>query len=405
MTIWLLTVLLAASLAGLGYRQGVIRVGFSFLGILFAAGLASPLSGIPKHIMMMVGVKNPVLLWALSPLIIFIVILMIFKGVGLAVHQKVDVHYKYRAGDLKLAFWERLSHRLGMCMAMANFAAYLVLICLVIYSLSYWTFQLASGDQDPTWMRVLNRLGKDLQVSGLNKVARAVDSKSRTFYDMADFTGVIYCNSLVEARLLLYPAFLTLTERPEFQDIANDKDFTEMWQRHDPIMNFFNYPKVQSILKNPDLLALVWNTAVPDLTDLEEFLKSGKSAKYASEPLLGRWDFDVNAALIGVRKTKPNISYTEMQKLKQWMVSTYSKTGLVAMTDHKIVLKNVPPLGQTAASGAGLQTLQGQWTNVGGKYQISVASGATSQDLAATIDGGRLTIKGTGMDMVFEKQD
>jgi hypothetical protein len=52
-----------------------------------------------------------------------------------------------------------------------------------------------------------------------------------------------------------------------------------------------------------------------------------------------------------------------------------------------------------------LQTLQGQWTNVDGKYQISVTSGANSQDLAATIDGDRLTIKGSGMDMVFERQD
>jgi hypothetical protein len=405
MTIWLLALLLAASLAGLGYRQGVIRVGFSFLGILFGAGLSGPLSGIPKHLLMFVGVKNPVLLWALPPLIVFVVVLMIFKAAGFAVHQKVDVHYKYRAGDLKLAFWERLSRRLGMCLAMANFAAYFVLICLAIYSLSYWTYQLASGDQDPAWMRFLNRLGKDLQVSGLNRVAKAVDSKSRTYYDMADFTGVVYANSLVEARLLLYPAFLTLTERPEFQDIANDKDFTEMWQRHDPIMNFFNHAKIQTILKNPDLLALIWTTAAPDLTDLEEFLKTGKSAKYASEPLLGRWDFDVNAALAGVRKTKPNIAWSEMQKLKQWMVSTYSKTSLVAMSDHKVIMKNVPPLGQTAASGAGLQTLQGQWTSVDGKYTISVSSGATTQDLAATIDGDRLTIKGSGMDMVFERQD
>jgi hypothetical protein len=158
-------------------------------------------------------------------------------------------------------------------------------------------------------------------------------------------------------------------------------------------------------LKNPELLALIWNTAAPDLTDLEEFLKSGKSAKYASEPLLGRWDFDVNAALAGVRKTKPNIAWSEMQKLKQWMVSTYSKTSLVAMTDRKVIMKNVPPLGQTAASGAGLQTLQGQWTSVDGKYTISVSSGANNQDLAATIDGDRLTIKGSGMDMVFDRQD
>jgi len=44
MTIWLLAILLLASLAGMGYRQGAVRVAFSFVGILMGALLA-PLLG------------------------------------------------------------------------------------------------------------------------------------------------------------------------------------------------------------------------------------------------------------------------------------------------------------------------------------------------------------------------
>ena len=48
MMIWLLAILLLASLAGLGWRQGAIRVGISFLAILVGALLAPPLGRLLK---------------------------------------------------------------------------------------------------------------------------------------------------------------------------------------------------------------------------------------------------------------------------------------------------------------------------------------------------------------------
>ena len=72
MTIWLLAVLLMASVAGLGYRQGAIRVGFSFFGILIGALLAVPLGRLVKPLLGVFGVKSPLLLYLLPPLIIFI---------------------------------------------------------------------------------------------------------------------------------------------------------------------------------------------------------------------------------------------------------------------------------------------------------------------------------------------
>src|SRR6516164_6988873 len=98
MTIWLLTLVLLASLAALGYRQGAIRVGISFVGILVAAGLAPVLGRLLRPLLMAVGLKDPVMAWALGPLIVFIVISALFKVAALMVHQKVDVYYKYHAG-------------------------------------------------------------------------------------------------------------------------------------------------------------------------------------------------------------------------------------------------------------------------------------------------------------------
>src|SRR6266568_3417612 len=409
MWIWLLALVLLASLAGLGYRQGAIRVGFSLAGILLGAILAGPLGKLIQPGLAAVGLKNPTLLWVLAPFIIFLLISILFKVAALTVHQKVNVHYKYRGGDLRMVLWERLNRRLGLCLGLLNGAAYLVLISFVIYAFSYWTVQMATPDTDPWPVRRLNDLGRDLQSTGFARVAKAIDPLPRAYYDTADIAGLIYNNSLLEARLSRYPAFLGLAERAEFQDIATDTQFTEMRQRREPIKNLLDYPKTQAILKNPDLLKLIGATLVPDLTDLRTFLETGRSPKYDSETILGRWNFDVNSAMAIMRRSMPNLPSSQMQIMKKWMVVAFAKTSLVAMTDHQAILKNVPQLKLPAAGPApppvGPQTLQGQWKNLDGKYQLTVSAGGKDEDLSATVEGDRLTIKSNGMTLAFNRED
>jgi len=226
MTIWLLAILLLASLAGLGYRQGAIRVGISLIGILLGALLAPPLGRLLKPVLSATGLKNPILLWVLGPFIVFVIISALFKIGALAVHQKVDVYYKYKAGDLRLALWERLNQRVGLCLGLLNGTAYLVLISFIIYAFSYWTVQMTTSDSDPTPVRILNRLGKDMQSSGFAKVAHSIDKLPEAYYDAGDTAGLLYNTPLLEARLARYPALFGIAERPEFQDLANDKDFS-----------------------------------------------------------------------------------------------------------------------------------------------------------------------------------
>ena len=214
MLFWLLALVLLASLAGIGYRQGAIRVAFSLVGILLGALLAGPLGRLVKPLLVALGVKNPILAGVLAPLIVFLLFSIIVKVAGFMVHQKVDVHFKYHAGDLRLALWERLSRRLGLCLGLVNGALYLILISFVIYTFGYWTVQMASDDKDPRLVRILNRLAQDEQNAGFVKVARAVSPMPEIWYDAADLAGLIYNNPLSEARLARYPAFLGLAERP-----------------------------------------------------------------------------------------------------------------------------------------------------------------------------------------------
>jgi hypothetical protein len=396
MTIWLLALLWLAALAGLGFRQGAIRVAFSLLGILLGVLLAGPLGHLIKPLFTAVGLKNPMIVGPLAPLVAFIVISLIFKAAALAVHQKVDVYFKYKAGDLRLALWERLNHRLGLCLGLLNGTVYFILSAWAIYSLSYWTVQTGGGDSNPTTVKVLNRMGQDLDGSGFVKVARAMDRMPDTYYETADIAGLVYNNPLLEARLSRYPAFVGLAERPEFQALANDQSFAEARQRGDPVLKLLSHPSVQSILGNHELVDTVRKTLVPNLKDLRAFLETGRSPKFEAENILGRWNFDASYTLLAIRKTKPNLPSSEMSKMKKGLMAAYGKTAFVATIDKKAILKNAPP------SISPQPTLEGQWSGAEGKYILSLPG---KGDVSANVDGDRLTVTGEGIELAFSRED
>ena len=147
----------------------------------------------------------------------------------------------------------------------------------------------------------------------------------------------------------------------------------------------------------------IWATVQPNLSDLPKYLETGKSPKYSSEPILGRWNFDVNAVLGSYLRAHPNVTSPEMQKTKRWLVMGFSKTSLTATTDHQVILKNAPQLAAAANAvpSPGNQTVQGQWKSADGKYQLSL-SGA---ELSGLVDEDRMTLTGDNVNLVFTRED
>lgn len=401
MMIWLLALVLMASLAGLGYRQGAIRVAFSSVAIIVGALVAVPLGHFLKPVLGWLGVKEPLLVWVLPPVIVFVIVSILFKVAAMAMHQKVEVHFKYHAGDLRLALWERMNRRLGLCLGQFNAVAYLILVCFGIYFVSYATIQVASSDKDPRWMRVVDTFGRDLQETGFNRVAASINHVSPMYYQACDLAGLIYANPLLEARLSQYPGFLALGERSEFQNLGGDKSFAEMWQRGAPVRDLLQYPQVQMMVQNPDTLKTIWRTAKPDLADLQTYLEKGVSPKYDPEKILGRWSFDTPYALIQVRKAKPRITVKEMRKIRAIIETAFANTSLVAMTDHHLILKNMPQVNLMGVGSPGTQNVDGQWQNVNGKYQVTFSDGG---EAPASADNDRLKLHYRGMELVFDRE-
>jgi hypothetical protein len=409
MLIWILALLLFGSLGFVGWSLGVIRVGFTFLGLLVAALLSWPMGRLMNPLLGLTGLKNPVLVWLLGPAVVFFIILIVFKVIGMVVHRKVDVYYKYKAGDLRMGLWNRLNTRLGLCVGLANAVLYLILISTVIYVLSYGTTQLAAGDSVPWYVKLLNTGGQNVHDTGMDKIAAAIDPLPETYYQTVDVLGLIYHNDLLEGRLSRYPAFLAMGERAEFQDIGKDKEFNELRQRQAPVGDILNHPKAQAILNNPDLLKEIWGIVVPNLKDIQMYLTTGKSSKYDDEPILGRWDFNLGRALYMFKQGKPNVGSIEMLRVRHSMSLIYSKTTLVAAPapEKQAFLKNIGKLRPPAKpnmlpTAVDMETFQGHWEGDSGKYEFSFPD--RKRKLEAVIEGDKMTITGDAFPMTFDRE-
>ena len=407
MTIWILALVLLISLAALGYRQGAVRVAFSLVGIIISALLAAPLAKYVKPILPHVGVHDPTAIWMVSPLIVFVILLIPFKSLGFFVHRKMEVYFKYKGEGMQLIRWNRLNARLGLCLGPINALAYLVLISFVIFDLSYWTAQVAISDDESKLIKLLNQMGRDSETTGFAQIARAIDPMPDSYFQYADLAGLLMQNPQLGDRLADYPMFISLTERDDFKQLGQNTDFQNAWKQHAPIQQLLNNDQFKSLWENQDTVNLVWGIVQDNFDDLVSYLKTGKSAKYDSEEIVGRWDFNVAATTSKLLESRPVISSREMRALRAWVTQAYVKTAFVAGADGQAFLKELPHLKVQPGQPPTTETAswQGNWKNAGGNhYDLALTSNGKQQSMPAEIDDARLTIKDDKSTLVFDRQ-
>ncbi|HLX95371.1 MAG TPA: CvpA family protein [Verrucomicrobiae bacterium] len=402
MTIWILALLLLGAGAGLGLRQGAIRAAISFVGIVVAVFFAGMLGKLLKPLFPHLGLQNPTLIWALAPLVGFIIILILFKVIGFFVHRKIYLFYKYQAGDLRMNLWERLNSRLGLCIGLLNGTAYLLLLSFLIFNFSYWTVQVASANTESVMIRFPNQMGRDLEATGLSGAARSIFSLPDLYYRLADLAGLLRQNPRLKERLGKYPAFLSLTERDDFKQLGQDNNFQSAWKDLAPVGQLLNDQAFMTMLKNNDLTTMVLGILEANWDDLNGYLKNGKSQSYDSEKILGRWDFNVNVSVGTLLIARPNIPPAEIKALRSLWSDAYSQTVFMAASDHQAFLENLPRFavqdGMTVV--AEKTTSQGTWASSGTDYSLSL----NGKSWTAHTDGLRLTLKSGVETFVFDRE-
>jgi hypothetical protein len=454
MLIWILALLLFAIAGACGYKLGAVRFSVSLVGLLVAAGLALPLGPYLAPLVPKVGFKNPVWSVVLPPVMVFLVIYAIFIGISFFVHRKVELYYKYQADDTVRLGWERVNRVVGLWVGLVMGAVWLLLFGLVIYVVGYFTVQVASDQTTTLYVRLLNQGRQDLSSTGLDKAVASFDPMPPRYYEACDILGLIYQNPILISRLSQYPPFLLYGERPEFQELANDTEFNQMLLSKADVVDIIKHPKLQAILQNPEI---VQDLLAQDLSDLRAYLETGVSPRYGEERILGKWKLDPYPTMAQERKRHPDMSSSQMRKLKTVMTQIMPSVSVVATTDKKLVIKaegvadklkqlfqpapkpvaapqpeNVPTIPTQLMQRYGLRgqpaapvrppvaapppkeepipymilSAQGTWEREGNKYQAKVQDEKNkTETMEIVAEEDRLTVYGTNAILVFAKAD
>src|SRR5206468_1869980 len=76
-----------------------------------------------------------------------------------------------------------------------------------------------------------------------------------------------------------------------------------------------------------------------DLSDLHDYLSTGKSAKYGEEKILGIWSVDAQATVNQATKKLTGLTLQQKNQMRNMIYSTVNGLTLTATIDNKAILK------------------------------------------------------------------
>lgn len=406
MTIWILALLVIGAAALAGWRQGAIRAGIATIGILFAALLAAPIGKLVQPLLPHVGASNPIAAWAIAPIVGFILVSIAFAVAAQPVHKRVEHFYRYDAGDLRQALWERLNTRVGICIGVLNGAMYFVLVSFFVFNIAYLTVQAGVNGKPSLPLRLASQLGNDLQTAGFSRTASAVSTLPEKFYQLSDLAGFLAQNPQAATRLAEYPALTSLWERDDMQPLVQDSTLTNALLTGASVADIMEDPNVKSFLQNKEQTKLVVGILQTNLADLKDYLQTGKSAKYDSQKIIGLWEFNPAVTVAWMRQSNPKIPASEMRTIRAWMTQAYATTRLLVTGDNQVFLKNFPRLknnGPGQPPTTEYNNWKGDWSENGDKYDLHLTFSGEDKFFTATAEEVRLTVKDGKNLLIFDR--
>ena len=398
--IWILA-LLCLGLGGLiGFYQGPIRGAFSLIGLFLASVLAVPLAPLVKPLLPVLGVKNPIWLQVLPTVITLLAILILCAVAGAIIHRNIMVKFKYNEDDARFYRWERVQSRLGLCGGIIVGSVYFFLILIPIYIGGYFTVELASNDESPTSVKILNSVRNQMRETKLDHVVAAYDPTPAAIYKASDTIALIAQNRILESRLAHYPVFLSLAERKEFQDLATDVEFQNMFSARTPVGDFIKYPKIQAILNDTQLTQELITLIGSNLDDLNKYLVTGKSDKYDPEKILGCWSINTPETVSQARKKQTNLTILQVVKLKATLTPQVTGMTFTATTDNLAILKKENPANPFVPT----VVVQGTWKKSGENYVVNLPGSTPENSEVAMQSEAKLSFGKDGVTLVFERE-
>jgi hypothetical protein len=303
---------------------------------------------------------------------------------------------KYKASDTVRMLFERMNSRVGIMVGLCNAFIYFILISAVLYTVGYFSVQAITSEKDTMVWRILTRLAKDLQSTGVDKAVAGYVPAKANYFDAADVVALIFRNPVVQDRLSDYPPFLLYSEDARFKALGGDKKFQEDWIKGPSLAEFMANEPIKRLIEDVPFYTNAVATLGGNYKDLKTYLETGKSAKYDEEKILGRWTFNFSQSFNVNRRKKANMTRQEVAVLRA-VLKNEEKTTVIATPNHKLLIKG----SKDAADGT--------WApGSGSGYILSINKGGQSIDLEGVIDerspnNKNLTVTKLGISMVFEK--
>jgi hypothetical protein len=422
MTIWLLAVFLIVAVGALGRQIGGIRMGISLIGVVIALFVAGPLAPHLRSAMGAVGMKDPITTWALAAPLAFLAVMLMFNSFAVGTYIKVSGYYKFRAPDDVRMRWERIDAATGLSLGIIAAVVYLVAASAYVYHAGYVTRQLESPNDNALWLKLVNKVRDDLGSSKFDRVAAGVGQASPAFFQTADLLGLLYHNPELQERLVEYPQFLSLAEDGTFQSVFTNDTFKVLLPAKTNVALILKDPTFRPLLANPEFQR---HAQELDLADLIGFLKTGKSEKYAKEPLVGKWQVDLSATVRQYARGNPKATANDQGRLRNLLRAAISDYTLTVTPDEKIfvngrrdpiafagmltpgfrfpVVQNpdgsdTPPPPKTVATGA--------WKKEGEKFQFTVQTPGGERTAEVNfVEGGKLAAPVGANMLVFTRAD
>lgn len=330
MLIWLIIIFCIVIFGVLGYFKGLIRSIVSLIGLIIALLLAVPLGPKFYPLVNKLGFTHPFSPPILGPIFVYLLITIIAIVIAFLIDWQINRRYRFAMDEYTRLLWNRLSQRLGACIGIIAGVIYGIVICLLIYIFGYPAV-LFVEDFHPSWQKLLKQARIELSTTGLDQCVAAFDPMPPQYYSIVEVLALIYHNNPdIYERLINYPAFLEFEDISEFQQIATDTQILGALQTKADIFSLIKHPKIIAILNNHQIMNRL---AQIDMTDLYMFLKSGRSAKFSNQPILGRWKIDIPASYVAIRRKQPDMEVRQMFMIKLILTTFLPKLEFVAMPD------------------------------------------------------------------------
>ena len=418
MTIWILAVFLFVIVGALGRQVGALRMSISLVGVIVALFVAAPLSPFFRKALEF-GTKSPITVWSLAAPLAFLAVMLVFNSIAVAVYLKIGNYYKYRAKDDIRIRWERMDSQLGLCVGIVAAVVYLIAGSAYVYHVGYVTKQVESPGDNPFWLGMANKMRDDLSSTKFDRVAAAVTTASPAFTQTADLIGLLYHNKELQARLPDYPLFMSLAENGELQNSFTNETYSVLLPARTNVSVFLKNPTTETIMNHPEIQRVIKEV---DLADLISFLKTGRSEKYAKEPMVGRWQLDINSTVKQYARADPKLTVPNQNRLRGMLRFRMGDYLLVTTPDEKVYVKGtqkplpgfgalltqlfqVPP-APPAPTNQPPTLFTGSWKKEGDKYQITIQTeqGEKTAD-ANFVENGKLSAGVGPNTLVFYRID